>query len=90
MVSATTRLHCDDAGRQTAGKLDDTHPMHTPTNDDAPAIIQSHDAAAILAQVNPKNLLPRSIPRIAICMELLLSFGCPASVTLLEEGRAIP
>jgi hypothetical protein len=42
---------------------------------------------------NPTTLhlfFPSSIPKIAICMELLLSFGYPASVTLLEEGRAIP
>src|SRR6516164_6395181 len=55
MVSATTRLHRDDTRHQTTSKLDDTGPMHASTNDDVPAIVQSHDAAAILAEVNPEN-----------------------------------
>jgi hypothetical protein len=55
MVSATARLHCHDTRHQTAGELDDIRPMHASTNDDMPAIVQSHDAAAVLAEVNPEN-----------------------------------
>ena len=55
MVSATTRFHCNDARCQTAGKVDDTRPLHTPTNDNASVIIESDDAAAVLTQVDPKN-----------------------------------
>ena len=82
MMSATTRFHRNDARRQTAGKLHHAHSVHTPPNDNAPAIVQSHDAAAVLAQVDPKsrNLHhPPSYPPVA-----------QPAYAVGKEGRAIP
>jgi hypothetical protein len=53
MVRATASLHRHDARGQARSQLDHTIAVHPPAQDDPPCRIQSRDAAAIFAQVDP-------------------------------------
>jgi hypothetical protein len=55
MMRTTTDFHRHHAARHPRGKLDHAVSAQPPTYDNTSGWVQSHDAAAILAQINPKN-----------------------------------
>jgi hypothetical protein len=55
VMRATTRLHSHDASRQRFGEGGDVLRPDTPALDHGTSLIQPHEAAAILAQIDPQN-----------------------------------
>jgi len=53
MMRAAARLHRHHAPWQSRRQLDHTFAVHPPAQDNTPRRIQSRDAAAVLAQVDP-------------------------------------
>jgi len=55
MVCTTAGLHRDDAGRQLLREGRNALRPHPTSLDNRASAIQTHDAAAVLAQVDPEN-----------------------------------
>jgi hypothetical protein len=55
MMRAAARFHRYDAARQTFGQRDHALARHPPAHDHSPVTVQPHDAANVLAQIDPKN-----------------------------------
>jgi hypothetical protein len=55
MMRAAARFHRHHAARHPRGELDHAVSAQPPTQDHPSGYVQTHDAAAVLAQINPKN-----------------------------------
>ena len=55
MVGAAAGFLRHHAGRQRSGEPDDAFPREAPPQDDATRSVQSRDAAAVLAKIDPKH-----------------------------------
>jgi hypothetical protein len=56
MVRATARLHRYDAARQLGRERHHALPPHPSAHHYTPGCVQSDNAAAVLAQVDPENM----------------------------------
>jgi hypothetical protein len=81
-VGAAACLHGDGAGLEARGEIDRRPPPHPTTQHDGALLIQSHDAADVLSEVDPKHgdghgFLPFSRAHVIVSAAAV-------------EGRAIP
>ena len=81
MMSATARLHGDDAGRQFRNQADQRLSLRAPAQNNRAGCVETDDAANILAKIDAEhgNLHDSS-----------LQFEPPASLQRRTEARAIP
>jgi hypothetical protein len=54
-VRAAAGFHGNHAGRQLRREAEDRLPPHAPAQHHSAAFVQAHDAAAVLAEINPKD-----------------------------------
>ena len=76
VVSAAAGLHRHNARGQADHELDHALPAQASAQDDTPGTVQTHHAAAVLAEINSKH---RDLHG------PLLPFGCSASLKLPDE-----
>src|SRR3954451_6871583 len=82
MVCSAASLHRHHAARQLRRQLDHTVPLQAPPQNDPPTGVQTHDTAAVLAQVDPQN---RDLHRTSSHPS-----ACPASLHHQEGGAGHP